>query len=244
VDGYGQGRVFIAGDAAHIHPPTGAQGMNTGIQDAHNLAWKLALAVHGCAAPGLLHSYDAERRPVGEEVVGRTVRSAREGIGADSTDPAYVIRREAQLLISYAGSPIVAAGSGGRAPDATGLSRDAVTGRLRLFSLLGGGHTLLLYADDNASGDDVAALESIAGDAVSAAHGHLEAYLIAAPAADVGATVLPLVRDSDGDFARGYGATGPSVFLIRPDGYLGYAADGLGSTDLMRHLHMTFADAP
>jgi 2-polyprenyl-6-methoxyphenol hydroxylase-like FAD-dependent oxidoreductase len=45
VDAYGRGRVFVAGDAAHIHPPTGAQGMNTGIQDAHNLAWKLALAV-------------------------------------------------------------------------------------------------------------------------------------------------------------------------------------------------------
>ena len=61
------------------------------------------------AAPGLLDSYDAERRPVGEEVVGRTVRSAREGIGADSTDPDYVIRREAQLLINYADSPIVGA---------------------------------------------------------------------------------------------------------------------------------------
>ncbi len=50
VDAYGRGRVFVAGDAAHIHPPTGAQGMNTGIQDAHNLAWKLALAVSGAAA--------------------------------------------------------------------------------------------------------------------------------------------------------------------------------------------------
>jgi pentachlorophenol monooxygenase len=100
--------VFVAGDAAHIHPPTGAQGMNTGIQDAHNLAWKVALAATGDAAPGLLGSYDAERRPVGEEVVGRTVRSAKEGIGADSTDPDFIIRREAQLLIDYAGSPIVA----------------------------------------------------------------------------------------------------------------------------------------
>ena len=98
VDAYGRGRAFVAGDAAHIHPPTGAQGMNTGIQDAHNLAWKLALALAGQAAPGLLESYDAERRPVGEEVVGRTVRSAREGM-ADSTDVGYVIRREAQLLI-------------------------------------------------------------------------------------------------------------------------------------------------
>ena len=112
VNAYGRGRVFVAGDAAHIHPPTGAQGMNTGIQDAHNLAWKLALAVSGDAAPGLLDSYDDERRPVGEEVVGRTVRSAREGIGADSNDPDFVIRREAQLLIDYGDSPIVSAGAG------------------------------------------------------------------------------------------------------------------------------------
>ena len=139
VDSYGAGRVFVAGDAAHIHPPTGAQGMNTGIQDAHNLAWKLALAVHDAAAPALLESYDAERRPVGEEVVGRTVRNARAGIGADSADPDYVIRREAQLLIDYAGSPIVAAGAGGRAPDAGGLTRAAVTDPFRLFSLFGRG---------------------------------------------------------------------------------------------------------
>ena len=53
VDAYGKGRVFVAGDAAHIHPPTGAQWMNTGIQDAHNLAWKLALACSGnCATTG------------------------------------------------------------------------------------------------------------------------------------------------------------------------------------------------
>ena len=71
VDAYGRGRVFVAGDAAHIHPPTGAQGMNTGIQDAHNLAWKLALALAGDAAPGLLDTYDAERR-----------RSARRSSGA------------------------------------------------------------------------------------------------------------------------------------------------------------------
>jgi pentachlorophenol monooxygenase len=149
VDSYGSGRVFVASDAAHIHPPTGAQGMNTGIQDANNLAWKLALAVRGEGAAGLLASYDAERRPVGAEVVGRTVRHARDGIGADSTDLTYVIRREAQLLISYADSPIVGPGAGGRAPDARGLLRPAVTDPMRLFTLLGQrDHTLLLYAAD------------------------------------------------------------------------------------------------
>ncbi|HJT94589.1 MAG TPA: FAD-dependent monooxygenase [Mycobacterium sp.] len=241
VDAYGRGRVFVAGDAAHIHPPTGAQGMNTGIQDAHNLAWKLALAVSGHAAPGLLDSYDAERRPVGEEVVGRTVRSAREGIGADSTDADYVIRREAQLLINYADSPIVT-GAGGRAPDATGLSRDAVSGPLRLFSLLGAReHTVLLYAGDRTGPADVEIFEKAADAAVTAAHGHLDVYVIAAPGADVADTVLPLVRDSDGEFARAYDVAESSVYVVRPDGYVGFAAAGVDANALVTHLQRTFA---
>jgi len=242
VDAYGRGRVFVAGDAAHIHPPTGAQGMNTGIQDAHNLAWKLALAVSGHAAPGLLDSYDAERRPVGEEVVGRTVRAAREGIGADSTDPDHVIRREAQLLISYAGSPIVAAGAGGRAADATGLTRDAVTGPLRLFSLLGRReHTTLLYAGQSAGPADVEKFERAAVAAVRAAHGQMDVYLIAAPGTDVAATVLPVVHDSSGEFARAYSAAGPAVYVVRPDGYLGFAASGVDVDGLVAHLRATFS---
>ena len=63
---YQAGRIFLAGDAAHVVPPNGGFGGNTGIHDAHNLAWKLALVVHGTAEPALLESYDAERRPVGE----------------------------------------------------------------------------------------------------------------------------------------------------------------------------------
>lgn len=250
VDAYGKGRVFVAGDAAHIHPPTGAQGMNTGVQDAHNLAWKLALALAGQAAPGLLESYDGERRPVGEEVVGRTVRSAREGIGADSTDVGYVIRREAQLLIDYAGSPIVTGaarpatsgpvGAGARAPDAAGLTRNAVTGPLRLFSLLGRReHTTLLYAPDGPL--DVATFERAAAAAVSAAHGRMDVYLIAAPGADVADTELPLIRDTAGDFARAYAPDGPSAYVVRPDGYLGLAAAGVDPAQLAAHLGATFA---
>ncbi len=63
-DSFQQQRVFLAGDAAHVMPPTGAFGMNSGIQDAHNLAWKLATVLHGQADPALLATYDAERRPV------------------------------------------------------------------------------------------------------------------------------------------------------------------------------------
>jgi hypothetical protein len=76
-DRYGDGRVFIAGDAAHIHPPTGAQGMNTGLQDAYNLAWKLALVVEGKADASLLDSYEAERHPVAQRLLDTTDRGFR-----------------------------------------------------------------------------------------------------------------------------------------------------------------------
>ncbi len=69
---YRSGRVFIAGDAAHVHSPLGGQGMNTGIGDAMNLGWKLAAAVHGSAPPWLLDSYETERHPVGAAVLRTT----------------------------------------------------------------------------------------------------------------------------------------------------------------------------
>ena len=142
---------------AHIHPPTGAQGMNTGIQDAPT--WPGSWRSRSTTTPHLLDRDDAERRPFGEEVVGRAVRSAGEGIGADSTSADYVLRREAQLLIDYTGSPVVVGGAGRRAPDATGLTRAAVTGPLRLYSLLGRReHTALFYAGGDAGPADVAAV--------------------------------------------------------------------------------------
>lgn len=69
---YRSGRVFIAGDAAHVHSPLGGQGMNTGVGDAMNLGWKLAAAVNGSAPPGLLDSYETERHPVGAMVLRTT----------------------------------------------------------------------------------------------------------------------------------------------------------------------------
>ncbi|MFD5828054.1 rifampin monooxygenase [Lentzea sp. NPDC060358] len=69
---YRSGRVFLAGDAAHVHPPTGGQGLNLGLQDAFNLGWKLAAAVRGWAPDGLLDTYEAERHPVAEEVLNNT----------------------------------------------------------------------------------------------------------------------------------------------------------------------------
>ncbi len=85
------GRVFLAGDAAHVVPPNGGYGGNTGVQDAHNLAWKLALTLGGVAGPGLLDSYDAERRPVGELTVEqaftRYVMRVAPYLGTENTQP-------------------------------------------------------------------------------------------------------------------------------------------------------------
>jgi 2-polyprenyl-6-methoxyphenol hydroxylase-like FAD-dependent oxidoreductase len=250
-DRYGQGRVFIAGDAAHIHPPTGAQGMNTGIQDGVNLAWKLALAVQGAAADGLLGSYQAERHPVGEEVVGRTVRHAREGFEADPDDPSTVIRREAQLLVHYRDSPLVGDGGGclrgplpgERARDCRGLRRAAVSHPLRLFELLAHPHhTLLLYADDIAQLPVVTELARLA-DAL--AGGRMKTYLIgAATSTQLDGSSVPLVVDGAGEFQGAYGATGGTGYLVRPDGYVGFRAASLTCAGLCRHLEGVFAAQP
>ncbi|WP_030204632.1 FAD-dependent monooxygenase [Streptomyces sp. NRRL S-87] len=216
VDRYGAGRAFVAGDAAHIHPPTGAQGMNTGIQDAVNLAWKLALALDGGgrsigdgARGRLLDSYHAERHPVGEEVVGRTVRHARQGVGAGADDAATVLLREAQLLVGYPDSPVVGPGSPGRdgpgagerAPDCGGLAPAVPAVPLRLYDLLRErGLVLVCYA---AAPDDLAACGELVAAARRSAGGLLAAFVVAAGAGGAG-NAGP---DSGADAGPGVGTT-------------------------------------
>jgi 2-polyprenyl-6-methoxyphenol hydroxylase-like FAD-dependent oxidoreductase len=252
VDRYGRGRVFVAGDAAHIHPPTGAQGMNTGIQDAVALAWRLALATEGTAADGLLASYDAERRPVGEEVVGRTVRHARAGYDAD--DPSTVILREAQLLVAYPDSPVTSEGTGAevlkggpgpgeRSPDCRELRRAAVAFPLRLHELLDGRrHALLLYADQ---AEQLPGLGEAARVAVDHARRQLDIILVLAGgsviADDLAEGLLDgdpvsVVRDVAGEFRAAFGAVGGCCYVVRPDQQVGFRAGQALGAELASYL--------
>lgn len=149
---YRVGRVLLAGDAAHIHPPTGGQGLNLGIQDAFNLGWKLAAAVHGWAPEGLLDSYHTERHPVGAGVLANT----RAQITLLGTDPGTTALRElfAQLMEfeevnMYVTGMITAVDvryDCGEGHELLGRRlRDVKLGRgLRLYELMRGGRGLLL----------------------------------------------------------------------------------------------------
>jgi 2-polyprenyl-6-methoxyphenol hydroxylase-like FAD-dependent oxidoreductase len=156
---YRVGRVFLAGDAAHVHSPAGGQGMNAGLQDAANLGWKLAAAVHGWAPGGLLDSYHTERHPIGRAVVrgsgallrlalaqSQATRAARwvlaNVVGRFGSPPAFVSRAVSGIGIAYAAPRGAHRLAGRRAPDvrlATGKA-----GKTRLYEILRGGNFVLL----------------------------------------------------------------------------------------------------
>ncbi|MEQ4304713.1 FAD-dependent monooxygenase [Plantactinospora sp. B6F1] len=102
-DTYRQGRIFLVGDAAHIHSPLGGQGMVTGMGDAENLAWKIALVAHGRASDALLDTYEAERRPLATEVLKQTTTATRLQVG-DSPFMRFLRQR---VLVPVAAMPSV-----------------------------------------------------------------------------------------------------------------------------------------
>jgi 2-polyprenyl-6-methoxyphenol hydroxylase-like FAD-dependent oxidoreductase len=221
-------RAFLAGDAAHIHPPTGGQGMNTGIQDAYNLAWKLALVLRDAAPESLLDSYEAERRPVGAEVVART-RAQSESYGREKGQADRLA--DTQIRVGYRGGPLAvdeaeaipteAPQAGDRAPDAWGLEQDQIGFPLRLFDVLRGtAHVLLVWAD--VSPETQRALEELR--AWLQAHFGPHVRLVAIVPTGmvpplVGVTVL---RDESGNFVRAYRPEPRTAYLVRPDGYIAY----------------------
>lgn len=256
VDRYREGRVFVAGDAAHLHPPAGGQGMNTGIQDAWNLGWKLALAVHENAAPDLLDSYDAERRPAGRAVVDRAVALAFTD-EMDMEDEKAQFLLDMQMTTSYAESALVGEDVGGgevlpgpapgeRAPDVHGLTRFGVGHDLRLFDLTRGTRsTLLVHADASVDAEGLAEAGALARAARHRSAGEVDAFLITAPESPILAdSDLQILRDDSGEFARTYGGSGLTVHLIRPDGHVGYRSAGAAPAGLDAHLQLIFGDPP
>ncbi|WP_321795770.1 FAD-dependent monooxygenase [Caballeronia sp. J97] len=248
---YSRSRVFLAGDAAHIHPPVGGQGMNTGLQDAHNLAWKLTLASRGLASGTLLDSYEAERRPVGLDVVESTSRALNTVLAHGEIKPAM---RETQLLVGYRGSsPIVVdecadmaaelPAPGDRAPQAGGLVEAFIGHAQRLHDHLGRGrHTLVGYIDDAADAARLAAFAAAVdawGDVLGTA---ARAVLIVSPRAANASSFEPApeayrtLNDDAGEFAAAFGAKNGMVWAVRPDGHIGFRSASCSSDTLIAWL--------
>jgi 2-polyprenyl-6-methoxyphenol hydroxylase-like FAD-dependent oxidoreductase len=245
---YRHGHVFIAGDAAHIHPPTGGQGMNTGIQDAYNLAWKMALVLHGAAPEALLDSYEAERRPVGAEVVART-RAATEGYGREAGGKPDRLA-DTQIRVSYRGTDWVredagdldanAPAAGDRAPDAGGLRRRGIGSPLRLFDVLRGTeHVLVAHLADAEAAPSVADLALIAQEFHSQFGRRVRIVAITATDGVSEPPGVALLQDRQGAFAAAYGPD-EATFLVRPDGYIGWRGRSWRNKGLLASLGNIF----
>ncbi|MFF8014324.1 FAD-dependent monooxygenase [Streptomyces sp. NPDC007929] len=179
-DRFRSGRVFLAGDAAHVHSPAGGQGLNTSVQDAYNLGWKLGAVLRDGADPALLDSYEEERRPVAAEMLGLSTRVHRgETRRGEATRQLGLGYRESPLTRETRTDPGTPR-AGDRAPDGR------VDG-VRIFDAFRGPHWTLLALGD-------------------------------AQAPDLGAGI-PVVR------GPAPGAYGPGLYLVRPDGYIGWAGE-------------------
>jgi len=207
-DRYRIGRVMLAGDAAHIHPPTGGQGLNTSVQDAYNLGWKLAAVLRG-APPALLDTYEEERRPIAADMLGLSTRllEAARGDGGMRRG-----RDTQQLDLGYPGSSLaVGRSAGNRAPDAP--LHGAAGQPTRLFTLFRGTHwTLLAYR---------------APSMVVAPRPGLRLHRIG----DRGDIV-----DAAGHFRDAYGLAAGECVLVRPDGYIGAVMSADDSASLEAYL--------
>ncbi|MDT8911404.1 FAD-dependent monooxygenase [Amycolatopsis sp. PS_44_ISF1] len=196
VDRYRAGRSFLAGDAAHVHSPTGGQGLNTGVQDAVNLSWKLAAVLDG-AEPALLDTYETERKPVAAAVIGLSRELSRpifeSGPGTYADRPAALARQGLQLDLSYRTTP-----------DAPGLqpgdrAPDAQLGDTTLFLLRRQADwTILSFGTPAASAASAQGVQTL------------------------DATTL----DPEGHLRRTYEPTPGERILIRPDGHLGWRGTG------------------
>jgi FAD binding domain len=253
------GRLLIAGDAAHVASPSGGTGLNSGVQDAHNLGWKLALAVRGEAALGLIDSYEAERRPTDEanlrrsDALERRVEAAQAELAevarrfaVETADPAAVRAGVfgARVDSRYPDSPIVAGETprfgpapGQRVPDAGPLVDPSGT-RLGLHDLLRGDrHVVLVLSGRGGEASVPAAVAALARREDLFAVHHVAAGVASPTAGEAGALADPALR------VHGrLGALEDTLFVIRPDGHVGYRA-ALADADPNEYLARVFAPA-
>lgn len=223
VERYRVGRAFLAGDAAHVHPPSGGQGLNTGVQDSYNLGWKLA-SVLGGAPDSLLDTYEAERLPIAASVLGLSKklflkRSIRRGKETHQLDLHY--RGGALATDTRARPGRVCAGD--RAPDALGQDRSAQ--RRRLFEMFRGPHWTLL------------SFGGAQDDALARSRVRWAQFIRVVRVLD-----RPKEAGAD-DFVdvHGYARTNYDVHLnalvlVRPDGYVGYFSEPESWTNLETYL--------
>lgn len=233
---YNVGRVFLAGDAAHHMPPTGGFGLNTGVQDSHNLAWKLAAVLQGWAAPSLLDTYDAERRPYGETVTEQSLESARSmgrvksASGAPPPSNARArkeFHNELGMIFgaNYASSAVI--------PDGTDLPVVANPVTDYAPCARPGSRAPHLWLERG--GRKVAALDLVGKEFVLLAGNRGAAWCDAARKA-AAARRIPLtaytvgteaeIVDADNRWASAYGVQTDGAVLLRPDGHVAWRSSG------------------
>ena len=213
---YHEGRILLAGDAAHVMPPNGGFGGNTGVQDAYDAAWKLALVVKGIADPALLSTYDAERRPVGkltvEQAYTRYVTRTAPYLGADDLQP-FVADLEIELGYVYRSPAIV--------PDEPVGEDDGGHDDPRRTRGRPGSRAPHLWIDRG--GQRCSTLDLFGQHFVLLAGPDGAAWCEQAPAA-VGA-VPGAVLDThqlDGSFVDAYDVSPTGAVLVRPDGFVAW----------------------
>jgi 3-(3-hydroxy-phenyl)propionate hydroxylase len=262
---FSQGRAFICGDAAHVHVPIGGQGMNTGIQDAFNLGWKLAGVVTGKLRESTLDSYDAERHPVAESLIKGT-NFAYTGILHPSEVKQHAARLFGPFLIGnsrvqdfmrntleelkvfYPDSPLNLDLGGTRGPKPgervldTTLVRAADQSTITLAELTRGpAWTLLLFAGAGTTGVPPAAT-ALADQVASLCRQRINTYVVATdPKALHHGTSQHLLLDALQLAHDRYGVAGPAFYLLRPDTYIAARGPLAESGALLDYLQDVFA---
>ncbi len=252
------GAVFLAGDAAHIHSPAGAQGMNTGLQDAYNLAWKLALVIQGQAKPELLDSYQEERYPLVSQIVKQAENFTKIALFENpflrklrnllfkllNSQPRLLKKfsmRLTQLSLRYKKSSAIdyrnkvsrkAPRPGERVPDVLINQGN----RLHLF-LRHPQHKVLLFTGPAAKEKDVKKIQALLA-WLEQQYPELIKPFIIMPNKTVG--VNNLILDERSAIHKRFHIQSPAIYLIRPDNYIAYCSKNLDSTRLQKILETRF----